>query len=72
MTAETVAFPDSSNVASASYDAETQTMEVTFTSGSTYRAVSVPASKWAGLKDHPSAGSFYYRHLKGSHSWQRV
>jgi hypothetical protein len=72
MAAETQTFPGSSNVASATYDRDTQIMRVEFNNGSQYEAGSVPASMWDGLSRSPSPGSFYHRHLKGQFGWSQV
>ncbi|HEX8838270.1 MAG TPA: KTSC domain-containing protein [Candidatus Acidoferrum sp.] len=56
-------------VASATYDDETQQLEVTFTSGSTYTlAKPVPPAVWDAFKDAPSPGRFWHTVLKGAYT----
>ena len=69
MTIESHTFPGSSNLASASYDPDTQQMEVTFNNGRRYAANTVPRSFWDGLVNSPAPGSFYHRHLRGQFAW---
>ena len=71
MTIELALFPQSTNVASATYDTETQTMTVEFLRGGVYKASPVPASMFDGLKRSPSPGSFYHRQLKDQFNWEK-
>jgi KTSC domain len=57
----------SAALASASYDDETQTLSVTFTSGQTYALRSVPPEIAQGLFDAPSPGSYWHSVLKGNY-----
>lgn len=46
------------------YNSDTQTLEITFSNGSTYLGEGIPPSVWAGLKGASSPGSFYHREVK--------
>lgn len=50
MAAESFSFPGSTNLASGSYDDETQELEITFRSGATYAYRNVPQGIVEGLK----------------------
>jgi hypothetical protein len=56
---------NSSATSSAGYDDETQTMDVTFTSGQTYTLQGVPANVFEEFVSSPSPGSYWHRSLKG-------
>lgn len=55
----------STALASASYDDESQELEITFTSGRSYTFQSVPADIYEGLVASPSPGSYYNQNIKG-------
>lgn len=57
-------FVHSTNLMAASYDTETQRLEIEFRDGSRYRYTTVPAETWAGLTRAPSAGSYFHRVIK--------
>ena len=57
----------SSNLRSVGYDPETQTLEVTFTSGTTYAYAGVPAGRHAALMAAPSAGSYFATSVKNAY-----
>jgi len=65
VTTETMGFPFSTNIASATYDSEAQTLEVEFHSGHSYTGTNVPQSVWESLRHAPSPGGFFHRMLKG-------
>lgn len=56
---------NSSALASAEYDDETQVLEVTFTSGGSYSFSGVPAEIYEGLVGDSSPGRYYHRNIKG-------
>lgn len=64
MTVETKSF-DSSFLADASYDDETQTLSVQLVSGREYTVEGVPPEKWAGLQNAWSAGRFLREQIFG-------
>jgi hypothetical protein len=55
----------STAISSASYDDETKTLEVSFTSGQTYTFQNVPVEIFEGLISAPSAGKYYHSQIKG-------
>lgn len=55
---------NSSNIAAAGYDADTQTMRIEFKSGSTYSYASVPLEVFEGLITSPSAGGYFFRNVR--------
>ena len=54
---------NSSNVASYGYDAESQTLEVKFQSGQTYRYSKVTQAEFDALKKAPSIGKHVSQHF---------
>ena len=69
--AETVEFPGSSNLASASYDPDVENLTVTFQSGDVYTYYNVPASVYRGLTLASSAGSYFYRSIRQRYAYER-
>jgi hypothetical protein len=67
---ETVEFPGSSNLMSATYDPDVENLEVQFNDGSAYTYFSVPASIYRGLSLAPSAGSYFHRQIKGRYAYE--
>ena len=59
--------PDSSMIDSYSYDAEDQTLEVTFNKGGTYSYSGVPEHVFEAMKQAPSAGKFFLAEIKGQY-----
>lgn len=57
----------SSNLKSAAYDPDTQTLRVTFVTGSVYEYSSVPRAVYDGLLTAPSAGRFFNNNIKGTY-----
>lgn len=62
----------SSNVESAGYDEESQTLTVTFRSGHTYAYSGVGQSTYDDLLASNSPGSYLNRWLKGRHETRRL
>lgn len=48
----------------ASYDPESQTLDITFTSGRSFTYESVPERVFEELRDAPSPGSFYHNNIR--------
>lgn len=69
--AETTEFPGSSNIASASYDPDTQILTIEFRGGDTYEYTSVPPSTYEGLQRAPSPGRYWNFH-KESYNYEQV
>lgn len=54
-------------VSFATYDPDTQVLEVTFNTGRTYTHPGVPESVFEDFISAPSAGSFYGSQIKGQY-----
>jgi len=54
----------SSNLRATRYEPSTETLEIQFLSGSTYRYRGVPSSIYQSLLDAPSAGKFFNAEIK--------
>lgn len=57
----------SSNLRDCSYDEETKTLYVSFTSGGRYKYSGVPLAVYEGLVDADSAGSYFQSEIKGQY-----
>lgn len=55
----------STALSSASYDDETQDLEITFVSGASYTFPNVPLGVFEGLRDARSPGAYYNQRIKG-------
>lgn len=62
--AETFIFRRSSNLESAEYDGQTQTLTVTFLNGDEYSYDGVPPEIYRGLTLAGSAGKYFHRHIR--------
>lgn len=60
-------FRGSRAIYEASYDKETQTLDIVFTTGRRYSMSGVPPDAWEGLKTAPSPGSYFNDYLKGQY-----
>lgn len=69
MTDQPLNLRPSSNIASASYDPETQELTVEFVSGGEYVYSSVPSSVASGLAADSSPGGYFARQIKGRYSY---
>lgn len=67
---ETVDFPGSSNLESATYDPDVENLNVTFRSGRTYQYFNVPAATYRGLTLAGSAGEFFNRQIKNRFAYE--
>jgi hypothetical protein len=56
----------SSAISDASYDDETQVLDITFTSGQTYTFNGVPVDIYEGLVASSSPGRYYHQVIKGN------
>jgi hypothetical protein len=61
----------SSNLASAGYDAETQTLRIEFGSGSVYSYSGVSPGIYQALMTAPSPGRFFSQNIKDRYSTTR-
>ena len=64
MALETHSFAGSSNLASGSYDDETQVLSIVFRSGEEYEYRNVPQGLWAGLIAAGSPGGYFHRQIR--------
>lgn len=64
--------PKSSNLAEVSYDSESQTMTITFQDGRSYEYYQVPVTVFQGIQHAPSAGSYFYRQVRGRYAEAEV
>jgi hypothetical protein len=63
---------ESSSLRSIGYDRETQTLEVEFHGGRTYRYLGVPPEVWAGLRHAASKGQFFQTFVRDRFDTTRV
>jgi hypothetical protein len=62
----------SSNLASADYDAETQTLTITFKSGGAYEYDGVPQAVYDQLLQASSAGQYFMSVIKDAYVTRRI
>lgn len=62
----------SSNIRSVGYEANTETLEVEFTSGSVYQYFDVPESEYEGLMNAASKGKYFNRNIKDNYRYRQV
>ena len=65
-------FLVSSTIKSVEYDDEARELDITFTSGKTYRYFSVPLEIYAELLDAGSKGKFFNNNIKGAFAFAEV
>lgn len=70
--AEVMPTPGSSNIDQISYDAQTEDLEVTFSSGATYRYAGVPGAIWRGFQRAPSFGQYLNRVIKPRYPAEQI
>lgn len=63
-TKETVPIVGSRAISEIAWDPETDTLEVTFTSGNIYTFDNVPREDWERFKAARSKGTFYHQVIK--------
>ena len=68
---ETFVPPRSSNIAAATYDPQTQELEIEFHSGDVYTYANVPQGVYSGLTASSSVGSYFYRHIRGNYAYEQ-
>jgi hypothetical protein len=62
----------SANIAQVDHDGESQTMTITFKDGRSYEYSGVPHSVFMGIQNAPSAGSYFFRQIRGRYAEQEV
>ena len=70
--AETVEFPGSSNISSATYEPDVEDLTIEFSSGDKYVYRNVPPSTYRGLTIAPSAGAFFHRNIRQRFQYEQV
>ena len=68
---ETFVFRGSSNLSAATYDPEVENLTIDFQSGDTYTYFNVPPAVYRALTLSPSAGQYFWRHIKGVFNYER-
>lgn len=63
---------DSSNIASIGYDANSETLEIEFSSGTIYQYFKVPGRTHSGLMAARSKGSYFNKYLKDQFSFNHI
>jgi len=62
----------SSNIVSAGYDPENETLEIEFKSGAVYQYYNVNAHLYEQFQSAPSKGQFFHAYIKYSVPFSRV
>ncbi len=62
----------SSNLHSVGYDAESQTLRIKFHSGETYDYYNVPDTRYSGLMNASSKGSYHATYIKERYRYRKV
>ena len=65
-------IPRSTNIAEVTYDGDTKTLSVTFKDGDQWEYSGVPAEVYGAFQRAPSAGSFFYRNMRGRYPETQV
>jgi hypothetical protein len=63
---------ESSNISLISYDASTETLQITFHNGSVYQYFDVPSNKWEEFKHADSKGKFLHQQIKNQHRFVKM
>lgn len=72
MTERILDLKQSSNIKSAVYDADTQTLTVQFQKGGTYSYAGFDADKASAFEQADSPGSFLHAQIKGQHQHTKI
>lgn len=62
----------SSNILAIGYDADSEVLEVEFTSGAVYSYSSVPIGEYEGLMNADSKGKYLHANIKGRYPYMRL
>jgi hypothetical protein len=54
------------------YDLDTNTLRISFKSGGVYEYAHVPESRWEGLQNAVSKGSYFHRYIKDKYRTRKV
>jgi hypothetical protein len=63
---------NSSNLASAGYDPEAQTLEIAFNNGRVYQYLNVPPEAFEDFNKAESKGSFFAKTIRGRYEAKRI
>jgi hypothetical protein len=63
---------ESSTISLLSYDAASETLQVTFHNGGTYQYFDVSANKWDDFKRADSKGQFLHQQIKDQHRFVKM
>lgn len=63
---------ESSNISLLSYDAATETLQITFNNGGAYQYFDVSANKWDDFKRADSKGQFLHQQIKDQHRFVKM
>jgi KTSC domain len=63
---------NSSNIVAIGYDADSQTLEVEYTSGAVYQYSSVPAGEHEGFMNADSKGKYYHANIKNRYQFVKL
>ncbi|MDI3339038.1 MAG: KTSC domain-containing protein [Sphaerobacter sp.] len=63
---------DSSSLASAGYDVETQVLEIEFRDGSLYQYFDVPEHVYHSLVEADSKGRYFHAHIRNRYRYRKV
>ena len=62
----------SSSIATIGYDDDAEILEIEFVDGHVYRYRGVPPHVFEGLRQAPSKGAFFNRHIRGEYPFEEV
>jgi hypothetical protein len=62
----------STTIAAIGYDDDIGTLEIEFVSGTVYRYRGVSQDLYEDLRQSPSKGAYFNRHIKDAYPWEQV
>ena len=65
-------WPNSTNIASATYNDELETLDITFQRGAQYRYIGVHPDVWKEFSEALSPGKFFDANIKGVYEYKRL
>jgi hypothetical protein len=65
-------IPRSTNLDQVVYDPDLKLMTITFKSGDAWEYSNVPPEVYRGIQHAPSAGSYFFRNIRGRYSESQV
>lgn len=67
-----VFIPRSSNLAEIQYDSDANTLTISFKDGRAWEYANVPQSVYMGLQNAQSAGSYFWKNVRGVYNETEV